>query len=298
MRMAMPAAIAALIAAFVASASLYTVDQRQNAIVFQLGEVREVVTQPGLHFKWPLIQNVRIFDMRVLTYDDAEPLRFLTSGNRPVLVDSFVKWRITDVRQYYVSVQGDETRAATRIRQTISGGLRDEFGARTVHDVVSGERESIMKTVREKADQDLRRIGVQIVDVRLKRVDLPQEVSESVYRRMEAERKRIANELRSTGGADGERIRADADRQREVILAEAYRDAQRIKGEGDAKASAIYAQAFSQNPEFYAFYRSMEAYRSTFRSKTDLMLLEPNSEFFRYLKDASGRGPAAQGGRK
>ena len=294
MRALAPVVIGLIAALFIASASLFVVDQRQNAIVFQLGEVREVVTKPGLHFKWPLIQNVRIFDMRILTYDDAEPLRFLTSGNRPVLVDSFVKWRITDVRQYYVSVQGDELRAATRIRQTIAGGLRDEFGVRSVHDVVSGERESIMSKVRDKADTDLRRIGVQIVDVRLKRVDLPQEVSESVYRRMEAERKRIANELRSTGGAEGERIRADADRQREVILAEAYRDAQRIKGEGDAKSSAIYAQAFSQNPEFYAFYRSMEAYRSTFRNKGDLMLLEPNSEFFRYLKDAGGKTQGAR----
>ncbi len=299
MRALVPAAIGLIAALFVANASLFIVDQRQNAIVFQLGEVREVVTEPGLHFKWPLIQNVRIFDMRILTYDDAEPLRFLTDGNRPVLVDSFVKWRIFDVRQYYVSVQGDELRASTRIRQTIAGGLRDEFGGRSVHDVVSGEREKIISRVREKADADLRRIGVQIVDVRLKRVDLPQEVSESVYRRMEAERKRIANESRSTGAAEGERVRADADRQREVILAEAYRDAQRIKGEGDAKSSAIYAQAFSQNPEFYAFYRSMEAYRSTFRNKSDLMLLEPNSEFFRYLKDAGGRPEGrAQGVRK
>jgi membrane protease subunit HflC len=235
---------------------------------------------------------VRYFDMRILTYDDAEPLRFLTSGNRPVLVDSFVKWRINDIKQYYVSVQGDEFRAATRIRQTISGSLREEFGSRTVHDVVSGERDLTMQRVREKADQDLRRIGVEIVDVRLKRVDLPQEVSESVYRRMEAERKRIANELRSTGAAEAEKIRADADRQREVILAEAYRDAQRVRGEGDARAAGIYAAAFQQNPEFYSFYRSMEAYRAAFRGRSDLMLLEPNSEFFRYLKDAAGR-PAA-----
>ena len=245
------------------SSALFTVDQRQNAIVFQLGEVKEVVQRSGLHFKWPLLQNVRLFDMRILTFDDAEPLRFLTQGNRPVLVDSFVKWRIADVRQYYVSVQGDELRAATRIKQTVAGVLRDEFGARTVHEVVSGEREQVMNRVRDKVDQDLKRIGVEIVDVRLKRVDLPQDVSESVYRRMEAERKRIANELRSTGAAEAEKIRADADRQREVLLAEAYRDAQRIRGEGDAKSAAIYAAAFNQNPEFYSFYRSMEAYRST-----------------------------------
>jgi membrane protease subunit HflC len=271
------------------SSALFTVDQRQNAIVFQLGEVKEVVQKPGLHFKWPLLQNVRLFDMRILTFDDAEPLRFLTQGNRPVLVDSFVKWRIADVRQYYVSVLGDEFRAQTRIKQTVSGVLRDEFGARILHDVVSGERDHIMSRVREKVDQDLKRIGVEIIDVRLKRVDLPQDVSESVYRRMEAERKRIANELRSTGAAEAERIRADADRQREVLLAEAYRDAQRVRGEGDAKASAIYAGAFNQNPEFFSFYRSMEAYRSTFRGRNDLMVIEPNSDFLRYFRDSMGK---------
>src|ERR671935_2927800 len=242
-----------VVIALIASSALFTVDQRQNAIVFQLGEVKEVVQRSGLHFKWPLLQNVRLFDMRILTFDDAEPLRFLTQGNRPVLVDSFVKWRIADVRQYYVSVQGDEFRAQTRIKQTVSGSLRDEFGVRTVHDVVSGERDHIMARVREKVDQDLKRIGLGVIDVRLKRVDLPQEVSESVYRRMEAERKRIANELRSTGAAEGEKIRADADRQREVILAQAYRDAQRVKGDGDAKATAILAVAYQANPEFFAF---------------------------------------------
>ena len=278
-----------IVVLLIISGSIYTVDQRQNAIVFQLGEVKDVVTKPGLHFKLPLIQNVRQFDMRILTYDDAEPLRFLTQGNRPVLVDSFVKWHIIDARQYYVSVQGDEFRAQTRIRQTVSGTLRDEFGIRGVHEVVSGEREQIMARVREKVDQDLKRIGVGIIDVRLKRVDLPQEVSESVYRRMEAERKRIANELRSTGSAEGERIRADADRQREVILAEAYRDAQRVRGEGDAKSAGIYAAAFSQNPDFFSFYRSMEAYRSTFRGRNDVMLLETNSEFLRYFRDSLGR---------
>jgi membrane protease subunit HflC len=274
----------------VASSVLFTVDQRKNAIVFQFGEVKEVVTTPGLHFKWPMIQNVQLFDMRILAYDDAEPLRFLTSGNRPVLVDSFIRWRIKDVRLYYVSVQGNESEATRRLRQTISGALRDEFGNRTVHDVVSGERDAVMGRVRDKADQDLRRIGVEIVDVRLKRVDLPQEVSESVYRRMEAERKRIANEYRSTGAAESERIRADADRQREIIIADAYRDAQRVKGEGDARAAAIYAKAFQANPEFYSFYRSMDAYRATFRGRNDLLLLQPDSDFFRYLRDPGGKG--------
>jgi membrane protease subunit HflC len=287
-----------VVLALVASSTMFTVDQRQNAIVFQLGEFKEVVQKPGLHFKWPLLQNVRHFDMRILTYDDAEPLRFLTQGNRPVLVDSFVKWRITDVGQYFVSVQGDEFRASTRIRQTISGTLREEFGTRSLHDVVSGEREVIMSQVREKVDQDLKRIGVEIIDVRLKRVDLPQDVSESVYRRMEAERKRIANELRSTGAAEAEKIRADADRQREVLLAEAYRDAQRVRGEGDAKAAATYAAAFSQNPEFFAFYRSMDAYRNTFRGRNDLMLLESNSDFLRYFRDSMGRGAGQSAGQR
>jgi len=273
----------------IVSGTVFTVDQRQNAIVFQLGEVRDVIVNPGLRFKWPLLQNVRHFDMRILTFDDVEPLRFITSEKKPLLVDSFVKWRIVDVRQYYVSVQGDEFRAATRIKQTISDGLQAEFGRRTLHDVVSGQRDEIMSEVRQKAGVDLKRIGVEIIDVRLKRVDLPQEVSDSVYGRMQAERKRIANEQRSTGAAAAEKIRADADRQREVILAEAYRDAQRVRGDGDAKSAAIYAGAFSQNPEFFSFYRSMEAYRSTFRGRNDLMLLETNSDFLRYFRDSLGK---------
>ncbi|HEY3432299.1 MAG TPA: protease modulator HflC [Rhodocyclaceae bacterium] len=271
------------------AATVFTVDQRQFAIIFQLGEVREVISEPGLAFKWPLIQNVRFFDKRILTMDSPEPERFLTAEKKPVLVDSFVKWRIHDVKQYYVSVSGDEQLARTRLAQTVNSGLREEFGKRTVHDVVSGEREKIMSEVLKKADADARTMGVQIVDVRLKRVDFPQEVSESVYRRMETERKRVANELRSTGGAEAEKIKADADRQREVIVAEAYREAQKIKGAGDAKAAAIYGQAMGKNPEFYAFLRSMEAYRASFKSKSDVIVVEPNSDFFKYLKN-SGKG--------
>jgi membrane protease subunit HflC len=289
MRLLGPIVAGLIVVLLLVSGTLYTVDQRQNGIVFQLGEVKDVVQKPGLHLKIPLLQNVRLFDMRVLTFDDAEPLRFLTQGNRPVLVDSFVKWRIVDVKQYYISVGGDEFQATRRIKQTVGGVLRDEFGVRILHDVVSGEREQIMSRVREKVDQDLERIGVKIVDVRLKRVDLPQDVSESVYRRMEAERKRIANEYRSTGAAEGEKIRADADRQREIIIAEAYRDAQKVRGEGDAKSAAIYAAAFNQNPEFFAFYRSMDAYRSVFRGRNDLMLLESNSDFLRYFRDSLGK---------
>jgi membrane protease subunit HflC len=270
-------------------ASIFTVDQRQHAIIFQLGEVREVIAEPGLYFKWPMIQNVRYFDKRILTLDSSEPERFITSEKKNVLVDSFVKWKIVDPRLYYISVAGDETRAKTRLSQTVNAGLREEFGKRTVHDVVSGERDKIMEQMREKADLDARKIGVQIVDVRVKRVDLPTEVSESVYRRMEAERKRVANELRSEGSAEAEKIRADADKQREVIVAEAYREAQKMKGEGDAKASATYALAFNQNPEFYAFYRSLEAYRNSFKSKSDIIVVEPNSDFFKYMKSV-GRG--------
>ena len=269
-----------------ASASMFIVDQRQKAIVFQLGEVVSVKTDPGLYFKIPMVQNVRFFDSRILTMDAEEPDRYITSEKKNVLVDLFVKWRIIDVKQYYISVRGDEEMAKVRLAQTVNASLRDEFGTRTVHEVISGERDEIMDIMRRKANVDAHKIGVEVVDVRLKRVDLPAEVSESVYRRMEAERTRVANELRSTGAADSEKIRADADRQREVILAKAYRNAQQIKGEGDAEAANIYAEAFQRNPEFYAFYRSLEAYKQSFRNKGDMMVLEPTSEFFRYLKDS------------
>lgn len=273
----------------IASMSMFTVDQRQHAILFQLGEIRDIVTTPGLQFKWPFIQNVSFLDNRILTLDTPETERFITSEKKNVLVDSFVKWRIADVRQYYISVQGDEARAQTRLSQTINSSLREEFGRRTVHDVVSGERDDIMRAVRDSVGEDAKKIGVVIVDVRLKRVELPQEVSEAVYRRMEAERKSVAAELRSEGFSVAEKIRAEGDRAREVIIAEAYRDAQRVKGEGDRKASAIYANAFSANPEFYAFYRSLEAYRASFTNKSDVLVLEPNSDFFKYLKNP-GRG--------
>ena len=236
----------------VLSGSLFTVDQRQSALVFQLGEVVSVKTKPGLYFKLPLVQNVRYFDTRILTLDTADPERFITSEKKNVLVDSFIKWRVVDPKQFYVSVGGDESRAAIRLNQAVNDGLRAEFGKRTINDVVSGGRDEIMSLIRAKADQDARKIGVEVVDVRIKRVDLPESVSENVYRRMEAERKQVANELRSTGAAEAEKIKADADKQKDVIVAEAYRDAQRVKGEGDARATAIYARAFSENPEFYA----------------------------------------------
>jgi len=269
---------------FLASSVIYIVDERQQAILFQLGEVIDVKTTPGLYFKIPLAQNVLYFEKRILTMDTDEPERFITSEKKNVLVDLFVKWRIIDVKQYYISVRGDEGLAQTRLAQTINASLRDEFGNRTVHDVVSGERDRIMEIMRQKADNDARSIGVEVVDVRLKRVDLPQEVSESVYRRMEAERKRVANELRSTGAAESEKIRADADKQREIVLAEAYRDAQMKMGEGDSQAASIYASAFQKDSEFYAFWRSIDAYKQSFKNKGDVMVLEPSSDFFKYLK--------------
>jgi membrane protease subunit HflC len=284
--------IGLLVILVVLSSSMYTVDQRQNALVFQLGEVVSVKKNPGLYFKLPMVQNIRYFDTRILTLDAADPERFITSEKKNVLVDSFIKWRVIDARQFYVSVGGDETRAEIRLNQTVNDGLRAEFGKRTINEVVSGRREEIMKIIRAKADQDARKIGVQVVDVRIKRVDLPEAVSENVYRRMEAERKQVANELRSTGAAEAEKIKADADKQKEVIVAEAYRDAQSVKGQGDAKAAALYAAAYGRNAEFYAFYRSMQAYRESFKSKSDVMVLDPSADFFKYMKN-----PRAAGGK-
>lgn len=272
------------------SMSAFQVDQREYAIVFRLGEIVSVKKEPGLNFKVPLLDNVRYIDKRILTLDWGEADRFITSEKKNVLVDSFVKWRIADPAKFFVSVRGgDEKQAEARLAQTVNDGLRAEFGKRTIHDVVSGERDQIMDILRQKANKEAQQMGIEVLDVRLKRVDLPEEVSESVYQRMEAERKRVANELRSQGAGAAEKIRADADKQREVIIAEAYRDAQRIKGEGDSKAAEIYAAAYSKNPEFYAFYRSLDAYRNSFKSKSDVLVLQPDSEFFKYMRDAGGR---------
>jgi len=281
--------IGLIAALLLVSLSAFTVDQREYALVFRLGEIVSVKKEPGLYFKMPFVENVRYFDKRILTLNWVEPDRFLTSEKKNVLVDSFVKWRIVDPAKYYVSVKGDELQAERRLSQTVNDGLRAEFGKRTIHDVVSGERGQIMEILRQRADRDAKEYGIQVLDVRLRRVDLPQEVSESVYQRMEAERKRVANELRSQGAGAAEKIRADADRQREVIIAEAFREAQRIKGEGDAKASEVYTQAYGKNPEFYAFYRSLDAYRNSFKSKNDVMVLEPDSDFFKYLRSPSVR---------
>ncbi|MEP7183146.1 MAG: protease modulator HflC [Betaproteobacteria bacterium] len=293
MRFTMPLLALFVALLLVASQSMYTIDQRQFAIRFQLGEIIETQSAAGIYAKVPLLQNVKYYDRRILLLDNAEPDRITTSEKKPLLVDFFVLWRITDVKQYYVSVQGDEEAARRRISQTVRANLAEEINKRTMHEAISGERDKIMTTTRQKADLDAKSIGVEIVDVRLRRVELPPDVTGPVYARMESERRRVANELRSIGQADSEKIRADADRQREVILAEAYRKAQKLKGEGDAKASAIYAQAYGANPEFYSFYRSLEAYKATFRSKGDVMVLDPNSEFFRYLKNQGGAGGKA-----
>ncbi len=273
-----------------ASMSIFTVDQRKFALVSQFGEVKRIISEPGLNFKFPLIQDVRFFEKRIITMDSAEPERFITSEKKNVLVDSYIKWQIVDPKLYYISFDGDESRAKIRLNQTINAGLREEFGKRTVHDVISGERDKIMEQMRTKANIDTKKVGIKIVDVRLKRVELPFEVSEAVFRRMEAERKRVANELRSEGAAEAEKIRADADKQREIIIANAYRDAQKLKGEGDAKAAAIYAAAFSDNPDFYAFYRSLEAYGKTFSNKNDILVISPDSsEFFKYLQNKENK---------
>lgn len=275
----------------IASSMLFVVDQRQYAVVFAFGEIKQVVREPGLHFKLPPpLQNVIFMDRRLQTIDTTASDRFLTAEKKSMVVDWFVKWRIVEPRKFYVAFGGNVRGAQDRMTQRIDAVAREEFGKRTVADVVAGERDKVMQNIRSGMADYAQSVGVEILDVRLKRVDLLPAISESVYRRMEAERKRVANELRSTGAAEGEKIRADADRQREVVLAEAYRDAQSIKGEGDAKASQIYADSFGKDPQFAQFWRSMEAYRSTFRDKRDVMVLEPNSDFFRYMRSGSGGG--------
>jgi membrane protease subunit HflC len=279
-------AVGFLFAIMLIAGSTYTVDQREHAIVFRLGEIVSIKKEPGLYFKTPLIENVRFFDNRILTLNVQEADRFITSEKKNVLVDSFIKWKIIDPAKYYVSVKGDEIQAERRISQTVNDGLRAEFGKRTIHDVVSGERGEIMQILTERADRDLRSLGIQILDVRLRRVDLPKEVSESVYQRMDAERKSVANELRSQGFAASEKIRADAEKQRDIIIAEAYKEAQKVKGDGDAKAAEIYANAYGKNPEFYAFYRSVEAYKNSFKDKSDVMVLDPTSDFLKYMRSS------------
>lgn len=267
------------------SVSAFTVDQTQYVLVQRLGEIVAVKKAPGLYFKVPLVDNLKYFDNRIVTLDWEQPAKFITSENKYMMVDSFVKWRIVDPIKYYVSIkEGGEAAAEDRLSKVVNAGLRAEFGKRTVHEVIAGERGVIMDNLRTKADHEARQMGIEVVDVRLKRVDYSEDISKSVFDRMIAERKRLANQLRSEGSAASEKIRADADKQREVIIAEAYREAQKIKGEGDAKAAEIYNQSYSRNPEFYAFYRSQEAYKNSFKNKSDVMVLDPNSDFFKYMR--------------
>ena len=277
-------AIILFVIALTATGVFYTVDERERAIVFKFGEIIRSDDTPGLRMKLPFINNVRYFDARVQTMD-ADPELYLTVEKKGLVVDSFVKWRIIDTTKYFVSVGGQTNTASTRLRQLINDGLKTEFGKRSVNDVISGDRGVIMNVVQENTNREAEKYGLEVIDVRLKRVDLVPEISQSVYDRMEAERGRVAKELRARGAEAAERLRADADRQSQIIVAEAEREAQVKRGEGDAEATRIYAEAYSADSEFFSFYRSLEAYKNTFKNKDAMMVIEPDSEFFKYLKN-------------
>ena len=270
--------------AILGAMSLFIVKESQTAILLQFGKIQRTDIQPGLHFKIPVVQSVRTFDRRIQTLD-RDPERYLTQEQKNVIVDFFVKWRIADVQRFYTSTGGDINRTNDRLSELIIRRSRDEFGKRTVQKVVSGERTEIMDKLVVAVQEPAVELGIEIVDVRIKRVDLPEEVSQSVYNRMRSERQETANRLRSEGEEEARQLRAEADRQREVIIAEAEREAQITRGQGDALAIEIYASAYERDREFYRFYRSLDAYRNTFRSTADILLLEPNSEFFRYFKE-------------
>jgi membrane protease subunit HflC len=274
-----------LIALFGLSQVLFIVDEREVAVVRQLGEIVRTVDQPGLSAKLPFVQSVDRFSKQLLTIDEPESERIITKDNEPLLVDYFVKWRITDARLYRQAVGTDERQAQIRLSQVLTALIREEFGKRTLQEVVTTDRDRIMNIVRERVQQDAAKLGVNVADVRLKRVDLDERVTNAVFDRMRSERQRVAAELRSTGAAESERIKAEADKQAQVILAEAYKKAQDQKGQGDAKATAIYGAAYGVNPDFYAFYRSLEAYKASFANKSDVMVLDPSSEFFRFLRN-------------
>ncbi len=272
--------------------STYYVDEREKAIVFKFGEIVQSDVKPGLHFKFPFINDVSFFDSRVQTMD-ADPESYLTIEKKNLIVDSFVKWRVIDVHKYFTKLQGSKINARSRLSQQVNDNLRQEFGRRTVKAVISGDRNLIMETVRNEMNRTAGNLGIQIIDVRLKRVDLDPSIANTVYQRMAAERQRVAKELRAQGEEAAEKIRAGADRERQILLADAERDAEKIRGQGDASATAAYAKSFGRDPEFYNFYRSLNAYRGSFNSKQDLMILDPSSEFFRYFKQpaASSRTP-------
>jgi membrane protease subunit HflC len=280
--------LALFVIVVVGANAVFTVSETERALLLKFGEILRSDFEPGLHFKFPFINQVRKFDRPLLSLE-SQPERFLTSEKKDVIVDAFVRWRITDVAKYFRGTQGIETQAGLILYQKVNAALRNEFGKRTVHDVVSGERGKIMDIVTRSANEQVKDLGMAIVDVRVSRIDLPAEVSNSVYQRMRAERERVARDFRSRGAEAAERIRATADRERAVILAEANRDAATTRGEGDAAAAEIYARTFGANQEFYSLYRSLRAYRNSFRNNRDILVLEPDSHFFKYFDDPATR---------
>jgi membrane protease subunit HflC len=275
--------VLALLVVFTAASAIYSVDEREKVIIVRFGQVLRHDDKPGLHFKMPFVDDARYYDARILTLD-AEPQPFLTKEKKYVLVDSYAKWRVQDALKYYLTVGGQEFEARRRLEQLINSGLRDEVNKRNVQNVVSVERSKIMEIVTANANREVANFGIEVVDVRLQRVDLPVEVSQSVFNRMKAERSRIANELRAQGAEAAEKIRAESERKRDVTLAEAYRSSERLRGEGDARATAIYGGAAGAAPEFYSLYRSLNAYKESFKDKEDVMIVDPSSDFFRYMK--------------
>ncbi|MDE1947492.1 MAG: protease modulator HflC [Burkholderiales bacterium] len=291
---------AAVVLLLIASSTLFIVDQREVAVVYSLGEIKEVITEPGLKMKLPPpFQNVVFLDRRIQTLDSPESRPIFTAEKKSLVIDWLVKWRINDPRQFIRNSGSDIRNLEARLSPVVQAAFNEEITRRTVGGVLATERDQVTNDVRKRLMDESKAFGIEIVDVRIKRVDFVADITDSVYRRMESERKQVANELRSQGAAEGEKIRADADRQREIIIAEAYRDAQTIKGAGDAKANAIYADAFGRDPQFAQFYRSLEAYRATFRSKQDIMVLDTQNEFFGAMRNSQGAAPApAPHGRK
>ena len=283
-----------LIGIAVLASTLFVVDQRQFGVLYSFGQIKEVITEPGLRFKLPQpFQNVVFLDRRVLTLDSPETGSIQTAEKKNLVVDWLVKWRIADPKQFIRNNSGGATisTAEQRLTSVVQDALNSEVTKRTVKDVLSTDRDKIMQGVQQRLVDDAKTFGIEIVDVRIKRVDFPASVADSVYQRMKSERQQVANELRSTGGAEGEKIRADADRQRDILVAEAYRDAQKVKGEGDAKASAIYAESFGRDPQFAQFYRSLDAYKASFSKKSDVLVLDPNSaEFFKTMRNGGSGG--------
>jgi membrane protease subunit HflC len=286
---------AALLALMLAASTLFIVDQRQVGVVYALGEIKEVITEPGLKIKLPPpFQNVVFLDKRVQTLDSPETRPIFTAEKKSLVIDWLVKWRITEPRQFIRNNGTDMRNLEARLSPVVQAAFNEEITKRTVKGVLSDSREKVMTDVQARLADEAKAFGIEIIDVRIKRVDFVADITDAVYRRMQSERQQVANELRSQGAAEGEKIRADADRQREVIIAEAYRDAQKIKGEGDAKASALYADAFSRDAQFAQFYRSLEAYRASFRNKSDMMVVDPSSEFFKTMRSGGPSAPSAR----